>query len=313
VLRFVLRRLAAGVVLIAVITVVSYFLLFLSGGNIARKILGQEATQDAVLAKQRELGLNQPVLTQFGHWVSSALRGDLGDSWFTGQPVTEAIAGRLAVTLSLVLGATLLTAVLSVVLGVLAARRGGWVDRLVQFLSVLGFAIPGFLVAIGLVTVFAIQLGWFKPTGYTQFADSPGGWLASIFLPVIALSIGSIAGVTQQIRGAILDALRQDYVRTLRSRGMSETRVVYEHVLRNASGPALSVLAVQFVGLIGGAVIIEQIFAIPGLGQVAVGATGQSDIPLVMGLVLVTATIVVVLNILVDLLQGWLNPKVRRA
>src|SRR5262249_10487412 len=155
-------------------------------------------------------------------------------------------------------------------LGVLAAQRRGWVDRLVQFVSVLGFAVPGFLVAIALVLVFAIELGLVAPTGYTRFSDSPRGWLASILPPGIALSVGSVAGVAQQVRGSLLDAQRQDWVRVLRSRGLPESRVVYEHVLRNAAGPALSVLGLQFVGLIGGAVIVEQVFAIPGLGQVAV-------------------------------------------
>jgi peptide/nickel transport system permease protein len=311
VLRFVLRRLAAGVVLVAVITTVTFFLLYLSGGNIARRILGQQATAETVRQKAHELGLDRPVLTQFGSWVSQAVHGNLGSSWFTGQTVSNAITSRLSVTLSLVIGATVVSAVVAVVLGIVAATRRGWADRVVQVLSVLGFAIPGFLVALGLVTLFAIDLHWFKPTGYTAFSASPSAWLSSIALPVIALSLGSIAGVAGQIRGSVIDALRQDYVRTLRSRGLSEARVVGKHVLRNAAGPALSVLAVQFVGLLGGAVIVEQVFAIPGLGQVAVGATGQGDIPLVMGLVLATALIVVVLNLIVDLLQGWLNPKVR--
>jgi peptide/nickel transport system permease protein len=311
VLRFVLRRLASGVVLLVVVTTATFFLLYLSGGNIARRILGQQATEATVQQKQHELGLDRPLLTQFGDWLSGALHGDLGDSWFSGQKVTEAISSRLSVTLSLVVGATLISAVLAVVLGVLAARRGGAIDRGVQVVSVLGFAIPNFLIAIALVTGFAIKLGWFEPTGYTAFADSPSAWLKSIALPVIALSIGGIAGVAAQIRSSVIDAMRQDYVRTLRSRGLSETRVVYKHVLRNAAGPALSVLGVQFVGLLSGAVLVETIFAIPGLGQVAVGATGQGDIPLVMGLVIAIAVIVVVLNLLVDLLQGWLNPKVR--
>ena len=310
-LRFVVRRLAAGVVLVVVLSSLAYLLLYVSAGNIARNILGQSATEETVELKKQELGLDQPLLTRFGDWVSNALQGDLGVSWFTGQPVTEAMTSRVAVTLSLVIGATLLTAVVSVALGVLAARRRGWADRLVQVVAVLGFAIPGFLVALGLVLVFAINLGWFKPTGYTQFSESPAGWLSSITLPVIALALGSIAGVSAQIRGSMIDALRLDYVRTLRSRGLSERRVVYKHVLRNAAGPALSVLGLQFVGLLSGAVIVEQIFAIPGLGQVIVGATSQGDIPLVMGVVLVTAVIVVILNLVVDLLQGWLNPKVR--
>jgi peptide/nickel transport system permease protein len=313
VLRFVLRRLAAGVVLIVVVSVATFFLLYATGGDIARSILGQTASQETVDLKTHELGLDRPLLTQFGDWVSHAVRGDFGTSWFTGQPVVDAITSRAAVTLSLVIGATLVSAVVAVLLGVLAAKRGGWVDRLVQFISVLGIAIPGFLIAIGLVLVFAIKLGWFEPTGYTQFADSPGGWLASITLPIIALSIGAIAGVTQQVRGSMLDAQRQDWVRTLRSRGLPESRVIYEHALRNAAGPALSVLALQFIALIGGAIFIEVIFALPGLGQVAVGATTQQDIPLVMGLVIAVTVLVVIVNLIVDLLQGWLNPKVRIA
>lgn len=312
-LRFVLRRLGSGVVLVAVLSTVTFFLLYVSGGNIARRILGQQATEETVLAKKVELGLDKPVLTRFGDWITNALQGDLGASWFTGQPVTEAITTRVQVTLSLVIGATLLTAVIAVVLGVLAATRGGWIDRTVQVLSVLGFAIPGFLLALGLILLFAIRWNIFQPTGYTPFSESPTLWLSSITLPVIALAVGGIAGVAAQVRGSVIDALRQDYVRTLRSRGLSETRVVYKHVLRNAAGPALSVLAVQFVGLLGGAVIVEQISAIPGLGQVAVQATGQGDIPLVMGLVLAVTVIVVIVNLVVDLLQGWLNPKVRVA
>jgi peptide/nickel transport system permease protein len=296
-----------------VVTVASFFLLYAGSGDIARTILGQTATEETVALKEQELGLDRPVLTQFTDWFSNAVQGDLGRSWFSGQPVTDAIVSRAAVTLSLVIGATLVSAIVAVLLGVLAARRGGWVDRVVQVVSVIGVAIPGFLIAIGLVLVFAINLGWFEPTGYTQFTDSPGGWLASITLPVIALSIGAIAGVAQQVRGSMLDAQRQDWVRTLRSRGLSESRVVYEHVLRSAAGPALSILAVQFIALIGGAIFVEQIFAIPGLGQVAVGATGRGDIPLVLGLVIAVTVLVVIVNLVVDLLQGWLNPKVRRA
>jgi peptide/nickel transport system permease protein len=185
------------------------------------------------------------------------------------------------------------------------------VDRVVQVITVLGFAIPGFLIALGLVLVFAINLGWFKPTGYVNFATSPSGWLQSVTLPIIALAIGGIAGVTAQIRSSVIDALRQDYVRTLRSRGLGFRSVVYKHVLRNAGGPALAVLALLFVGLLSGAVIVEQVFAIPGLGQVAVSSTTQADIPMVLGLVVAMAAIVVIVYLAIDLLQGWLNPKVR--
>lgn len=310
-LTFIGRRLLTGVALLAAITTFGFTLLYLGGGDIARKILGENADQQTVALKAQQLGLDRPVLVQYGDWISHAVRGDLGASWFSGQPVLDAISSRLSVTLSLVTGAIVLIAVISVVLGVLAATKRGWVDRLAQLLAIVGHAIPGFLFAVGLVLVFALTLGWFDPTGYVPFLTSPTGWAKTVTLPVIALALGGIASVTQQVRGSVIDALRNDYVRTLRSRGIPARRVVLKHVLRNAAGPALAVLAVYFVGLLGGAVIVEQVFAIPGLGQVAVQATTQGDIPLVMGLLVATGILVIIFNLLVDLAQGWLNPKVR--
>lgn len=310
-LGFIVRRLASGVVLLVAIAVVGFNLLYLGAGDIARKILGESADQATVAAKAHQLGLDRPVVVQFGDWVAHAARADFGSSWFSGQPVTDAITSRLAVTLSLVTGAIVVIAVVSVVLGVLAATRRGWVDRVAQVLALVGHAIPNFLFAVGLVLVFALSLHWFDPTGYVPFTDSPPDWAKTVTLPVIALALGGIANVTQQIRGSMIDALRNDYVRTLRSRGLPARHVILKHVLRNAAGPALAVLGVHFVGLLGGVVIVEQVFAIPGLGQVAVQATTQGDIPLVMGMLMATGVIVIVFNLLVDLLQGWLNPKVR--
>ena len=310
-IRFILRRLVSGVILIFVISIVAFGLLYIGSGDIARRILGQNATQEIVDRKAAELGLNRPLYEQYWDWLTSAVQGDFGRSWFSGQLVAQGVSSRLAVTLSIVIGATLIAAIISVVIGVLAATRRGWIDRGLQFTSVLGFAIPGFLIALGLVLVFSINLKWFKATGYIPITTSFSGWMSSVTLPVIALAIGTIAAVAQQVRGSVIDALERDYVRTLRSRGLGMGRVVAKHVLRNAGGPALAVLAVQFVGLLGGAVIIEQIFALPGLGQLAVQATVQSDIPIVMGLVIVTASIVVIVNLLIDLAQAALNPKVR--
>lgn len=310
-LSFIVRRLLSGAVLLFVITTVAYALLYVGGGDIARRILGQNATQEAVAQKAAELGLDRPLWEQYGGWLSQAVTGDLGRSWFNGQLVSVGVSSRLAVTLSIVIGAVLIAAVIAVVLGVLAAVRGGIVDRIVQFVSVLGFAVPGFLIALGLVLVFAINLRMFKATGYVPLTTDFAGWIASVTLPVVALAIGAIASVAQQVRGSVVDALSRDYVRTLRSRGLGSGRVVYKHVLRNAGGPALATLAVQFVGLLGGAVIVEQIFALPGLGQLAVQSTTNGDIPIVMGLVLATAFIVVIVNLLIDLAQAALNPKVR--
>jgi peptide/nickel transport system permease protein len=310
-LGFILRRLASGVVLIIVISALAFSMLYANSENIARRILGQNATAELVARKSEELGLDRPLWEQYVGWLGNAVQGQFGRSWFTGELVTTGVTSRFAVTLSIVLGATILAALIGVLLGVIAATRGGWIDRVVQVLSILGFAIPGFLVALGLVLLFSIELRWFKATGYIPITTSFGGWVTSVTQPNVALAVATIVVVAQQVRGSVTDALGRDYVRTLRSRGLSMRRVVAKHVLRNAGGPALAVLAVQFIGLLGGAVIVEQIFAIPGLGQLAVSSTVKADIPMVMGLVIATAVLVVIVNILIDLAQAALNPKVR--
>ncbi|WP_194396616.1 ABC transporter permease [Microbacterium atlanticum] len=310
-LTFIVRRVLAGVVLLFVISALAFSLLYLDSANIARRILGQNATPELVAQKTQELGLDRPLPVQYLDWLTNALTGDLGRSWFNGQLVSVSLSGRLAVTLSIVIGTTIVTAIVSVILGVLAARRGGAVDGTVQFISVLGFAIPGFLIALYLVLIFAINLHWFKATGYVPLSESFAGWLSSVTLPIAALSIGAIAAVTQQIRGSMIDAMSRDYVRTLRARGLDTRSVVYRHALRNAGGPALAILAVQFIGLLGGAVIVEQVFALPGMGQLTVQAGLQGDIPVMMGLVVAIAVIVILVNLLIDLAQAALNPKVR--
>ncbi|MER6814073.1 ABC transporter permease [Spirillospora sp. NPDC000708] len=312
-LRFVVRRLAGGAVLLFVISLLSYLLLSIPDNDVGRQLLGQSADQAAVDAKNAALGLDRPVPVQYADWLSHAVRGDLGASWFTSEDVTQAIANRLPVTVSLMVGVTLVTAVVSFLLGVWAGVRRGAVDRFVQVLGVAGYALPGFLVTLVLVLVFAVKLDWFPAIGYTPFAESPGGWLSTITLPVASLSIASVAGVSQQVRGAVIDVLRQDYVRTLRARGLSAPRIVFKHVLRNASAPALVLLGMQFVGLLGGAVLVEQIFGLPGIGGMTVTYTSRGDIPVVMALVMLTVVGVVLINLVTDVLIGWLNPKARRS
>lgn len=309
---YITARLLSGIILVLVVSFVTFAMLFSASGDIARRLLGESATPETVAKKAAELGLDEPLLQQFFQWITAAFTGDLGRSWVTGQRVTDAITSRLPVTLSLVILTVAVTAIIAVGLGVLAAYRGGWVDTLIQVLSVIALAIPSFLIALWLLVVFAINLGWFRATGFTPITESFGGWVASITLPVAALSIGAIAGVAQQVRGSILDTVNRDYVRTLRSRGLSINHVLYRHVLRNASGPALTILGLQFIGLLGGAVFVEQIFALPGIGRLAINATLSTDIPVVMGVVVVTAIVVVIGNLLIDLTQAAVNPKARQ-
>lgn len=308
---FLARRVLAGLALILMISTLTFWLMHVMGGDPARAILGQTATKTQVADKARELGLDRPVLTQFADWSGSALRGDFGTSWFTHETVAQSLSHTLPVTLSVVFAATLLSAVISFGLGAAAAIRRGWVDRLVQILAVVGFALPGFWLALMFAVTFAVNLGWFPATGYVTFADSPADWLKTITLPATALSVGAIGAIAQQVRGSLLDVMQQDYIRTLRSRGLSERAVLLRHALRNAAPPAVSILGLQFIGLLGGAVMVERVFALPGIGSMAVNATTSGDVPMVMGLVVVTVIIVVAVNLSIDVVQGWLNPKVR--
>ena len=310
---FLLRRLAAGVVLVFVVATVTFFLTSATGSDPARRIAGTQASVAQVAAKREELGLDRPVFARYLDWLSGVVHGDLGTSWFTNQPVTRLIGQALPVSLSLVLAATLLTAVVSVVLGVVAAVRGGWIDHVLQTVSIVAFAVPNFLVGMVLALVFAVELGLFPAVGFTPFADDPGLWLGSITLPAIALAIGAIATVATQTRGSMIDVLEQDYVRTLRSRGLPTRSVLLKHALRNAAPASLTVLSIQFIALIGGAVVIEKVFGLTGIGARATSAAGQGDVPLVLGIVVVTVVLVVVVNLLVDVVLGWLNPKVRTA
>lgn len=308
---FTLRRLGAGVVLLFAISILTYSILYFSSANIARNLLGDQATEDQIILKEQELGLDQPLLTRYVDWLLSALTGDFGRSWFTSEPVAVAVANRLPVTLTLVAVAILLTAIIATLFGMLAAVKRGWLDRAVQIGAVLGYAIPGFVLAVLFVTVFAVQLKLVLPVSTISPGAPPSAWFTSMLLPVIALTINAVASSSQQLRSAIIKQLERDYVRTLRSRGIAEREILFRHVLRSAAPAGLTILSLQFIGMLGGAVIVEQIFALPGIGSLAVTATSAGDIPVVMGVVLFTVIIVIVVNLLVDLVNGWLNPKVR--
>jgi peptide/nickel transport system permease protein len=313
VIFFAVRRLAAGAVLLAVISALTYALLFFSGQSIARNILGDMATEEQVALKETELGLDKPIPVRFVIWAGSALTGDLGDSWFSAQKVADAIFSRLPVTLALVFVSIVLVAVIATLMGMAAATRRGWIDRVVQVGAVVGDALPGFVFAIVLVAVFAMQLRLFPAISTITPGSTVDAWVATLALPVIAIVVNYVASSAQQIRSAVITQLERDYVRTLRSRGIGEGEILFKHVLRSAAPAGLTVIGLQFVGLLGGVVIIERVFAVPGIGALAVDATTSGDIPIVMGVVVYTVIVVVVVNLLIDLANGWLNPKVRVA
>ncbi|MGN6198308.1 ABC transporter permease [Humibacter sp.] len=310
-LRFTLRRLVSGLVLLVVVATGTFFLAHAAIPDPTVGLLGSAATPHAQQVLAQQLGTDRPLLVQFWDWISHLVVGDLGTSWRNSQTVWSQIALKLPVTLSVVTFAMILSAVFGGLFGVLAGLRpGSIVDRVVKTASVVLFALPGFWVSIVLVIWFAVDLRWFPAVGYTAPTESIGGWLRSITLPAVALALGAIVMIAEQLRNAMITANRQDYARTLRSRGLSTTRVTL-HLLRNAAPSSVTVLALMFVGLLSGAIVVEQVFALPGIGALTNGSSQNGDIPILLGITVVTVAFVVVVNFLLDLVLGWLNPKAR--
>ncbi|MCR6490727.1 ABC transporter permease [Amycolatopsis sp. OK19-0408] len=311
-LTFVFKRLASGVLLLVLVTSGTFFLAHLAVGDPTAGLLGNSATPAQQAALRAKIGYDQPLLNQFWTWFSHAVTGDFGTSWRSFQPVGDQIALRVPVTLSVVVAATVLAAVVGVAAGVACGLRpGGLGDRVLKLASVVLFALPGFWLSLVLVTWFALRLKWFPAVGYVSPEESVGGWLQSITLPAIALALGAIVMIAEQLRNSFLQVAGQDFVRTLRARGLSKRRVT-AHVLRNAAPAALTVLALLFVGLLGGAIVVEIVFNLPGIGSLTQSASQIGDIPVLLGLTAVTVVFVVIVNFLLDLVLGWVNPKVRQ-
>ena len=309
-LRLVLRRLAWSVPLLLVASVVSFVFVALLPGDAASALGGPNATPAQVSALRRELGLDQPIWQQYGHWLSAALHGDLGSSLLSRQPVTALLDQRLGASLSLIVGAVLVAGTVGVLLGVRSALRGR-VGKLVDATSVLGLAVPDFWLGLVLVLVFSVHLSWLPPTGYSPLTAGLSGWLSSLVLPVVTLAVPATAVIAKQTRDAVATALDKPYVKTLRAAGVGERSIIYRHALKNAAVPILTVVGLMFVGALSGTIVVESVFAIPGLGSTAVQATAASDLPVIQGTVVYFTLIVVAVNVLVDVGYGYFNPRVR--
>ncbi|RYF59587.1 MAG: ABC transporter permease [Comamonadaceae bacterium] len=305
------KRLATSLVLLFVVSALTFVLLAFTPGDAARALVGVDASQAQYEQARDELGLNRPLPARYQEWVGSAVQGDFGRSIFTKQPVIDAITARLGVTASLIIGALLVSVILGVALGAFSAVRGGAAGRFVDLVALGAYAIPSFWLGTILVTVFAVNLHWFPATGYVKFADSSSGWLSSLVLPVVALASGGVAAIAKQTRESMLDALGSEHIRMAWSSGISPVSIVFRHALRNASLPVVTVLGWLVVSLLGGTVLVESVFALPGLGGLAVTSAMQRDIPMVQGVVVSFTVIVVIVNLGVDLLYSWLDPRVR--
>lgn len=311
-LSLIARRLLAVVPLLLLVTFMTYGMILLIPGDPAIAIAGENATPAMIEQTRERLGLNDPFLVQYGRWIGDAVQGDLGTSLFSSRTVRGAIVERLPVTLGLTAAALTLALLVAVPAGTLAAlKRGTWLDRFTTMSATMGVAMPNFWLGLLLVLLFAIQNPWFPATGYRPITDGVGEWAQHVFLPAVALGAAACAELTRQLRSAVVDVLDQDYVRTARAKGLRSPRVVGKHVLKNAAVPVVTVLGLQVTRLLGGAVIIEQVFAIPGIGQLAVSSVFNRDVPMILGVVLVAAVLAVFVNLVVDISYSWFNPKVR--
>jgi peptide/nickel transport system permease protein len=311
VLRVVARRLLLAVPLVFLVSVLTFVLVALTPGDPAYTILGSAATPQQVAALDKTMGFNLPVWVQYWHWLDNALHGNFGSSFISGLPVTSIIASRLPVTLSLVIGGTLLGATGGVLLGIFSAVRSGPSGRVTEVLQMLGIAVPNFWLGLILIEVFAVKVHLFPATGYVSFSASPGQWLRSLVLPLIALSVPAFTGIAKQTRDGIRDAMSRDYVRMLRACGTPEWRIVYIHALRNAAIPVLTFVGLLFITLVSGTVFVESVFAMPGIGGLAQTVTTDHDLAVIQGVAIVYCLVVVAANLLTDLAYGWVNPKAR--
>jgi len=311
-LPFIIRRGVATLPVLLVVALIVFLMLRLTPGDPAAAIAGDSATPEQIETIRAQLGLDKPLVVQFVQWSGQILQGDMGYSFFYRMGVVELIGQRLEPTLSIALVTIVMTVCLAVPLGVVAAwRRGSLLDRAVMGASVFGFSIPVFVAGYLLIWLFAMHLGWFPSQGYRRFADGLWPWLHHLILPCSALAVLYTALIARVTRAAVSEALTEDYVRTARAKGVSELRMLMRHALANAAVPIVTIIGLSIAGLIGGVVVTETVFALPGLGQLTVDAVLSRDYPLIQGITLFFSVVYVVVNLLVDLSYLLLDPRIR--
>jgi peptide/nickel transport system permease protein len=313
-LRFLSRRLLGTVPVLVILSIGVFLMLHLTPGDPVQIMLGQDASPSAIAALRAELGLDQPLPIQYVRWMGNVMRGDLGRSIRTNQPVTEAIVSRLPVTIELSLWSLLLSLVIGLPAGVVAAtRRNSGVDLASTGLALVGISLPSFFLGILLILVFALWLRWVPPSGYTPFFEDPLQNVKQMFMPALALG-AALAGIVARLtRSSLLEVLGTDYMRTARAKGLSDAASVVGHGLKNALLPVVTVIGLQVGALLGGAILIETIFALPGIGRLAVDSIFARDFPIVQGVVLFLALVRVVANLVADLLYARLDPRIANA
>ncbi len=311
-LGFILRRIISTIPVMGIVALFVFSLLYIAPGDPAVVIAGDQATPQDVERIRTALGLDRPFLERFAEWSWRILHGDLGTSMFTGMPVTQLIGQRLEPTLSLMVITLILSIVIAVPMGVVAAwKAGSWIDRVLMGFAVFGFSVPVFVVGYVLAYVFALELELLPVQGYTPLSAGLWPWFENLILPSIALGCVYIALIARITRASMLEVLQQDYIRTARAKGLGQRPILFLHALKNAAIPIVTVIGIGMALLIGGAVVTESVFAIPGLGRLTIDAILRRDYPVIQGIVLLFSFIYVLVNLIVDLIYTVLDPRIR--
>jgi peptide/nickel transport system permease protein len=309
---FLARRLLSTIPVLLIVAVLVFLMLRLTPGDPAAVLAGDAASTEQIAQIRQNLGLDRSIPEQFGIWFGRMMSGDLGQSYYYKMPVTSLIAQRLEPTLSLALITMALAVLIAVPLGVLAAwRHGGWLDRTLMGFSVMGFSIPVFVLAYLLIWLISLKLGWLPVQGYQRLSGGMGPWLRHLLLPALTLSVVYIALIARVTRASVLETLGEDYIRTARAKGLPESKVLMRHALANAAVPIATVIGIGIALLIGGVVVTESVYAIPGLGRLTVDAVLARDFPTIQGVILFFSFIYVVVNLLVDLSYVFFDPRIR--
>lgn len=311
-LTYFFKRMAALLPILLVVSLVIFSIIHMIPGNPAASLLGIEATQEEINALNERLGLNRPLVVQYFDWIKNVLQGNLGDSIFMRQSVSSAIAEHFFPSLSLAVFAQLIAIALAIPMGILAAyRRGKFTDTLLSSFSLLGIAVPGFLLALFLMLLFSVHLRWLPVAGYRALSAGFFTHLRYLILPAVSLGVAQAALITRMTRSAMLDVLNLDYIKTARAKGATEQRVLLRHALKNASIPILTVIAHSFASLVTGAVVVESLFNIPGIGQLVINAITRRDLPVIQGVVLFITVLYVLINLATDIIYALINPRIR--
>lgn len=310
--RYIARRLILLLPVLLIVGIIVFVLVHLTPGDPAVVILGQDANEEQIERLRNQLGLNDPLYIQFINWFGGVLRLDFGDSIFLNMPVTEALLDRAQPTLLLTFYALAIQILIGVTFGVIAAvKHNTYIDRVLMVISISGAAIPNFFLGIMLILFFAVRLGWMPSGGFTSITEDPQAHFKAMILPAFALGFSSAGLLARLVRSSMLDVMREDYIRTALAKGLPERVTVMRHALRNALIPAITVIGFSLGALLGGAVVTETVFTIPGMGRLVVQSVQRRDYPVIQGAVMLIATFYVLANLMVDILYVYIDPRIR--